>query len=187
MASVSVLPVLKQIPVRTSGALRVISRIALYNVRYDQSANLGLSDLPFPSAKANEAPREHITLPAVALISSPFLSMRSREDACDGCARSQNRALIYRGAAFSRLQFHRVTVRPFSCNTCGHAEPMFPKPITELSLIRQHPGDSGQCSQCSLSHWHERPEKPPPRPTNTSFWHSFSLVPIHNEPFIADA
>jgi hypothetical protein len=48
------------------------------NVRYGLSAKLGLSDLPFPSAKAKEAPREHTTLPAVALISSPFLSMLSR-------------------------------------------------------------------------------------------------------------
>jgi hypothetical protein len=104
-----------------------------------QSAKLGLSDLPFPSANTKEAPREHTILPAVALISSPFLSVWSREDACDGCARNHNCAHMYRGAVFSRLQFHRVTVRPFSCTMCGQAESMFPKLITELSLIRQHP------------------------------------------------
>src|SRR5688572_30100249 len=113
--------------------------------------------------------------------------MRSREDACDGYARKQNSALIYQGAAFSRLQFHRVAVRPFSCNTCSQAEPVFPKSITEISFIRQHSGDSGQCSQRSLSRRRECPEKPPPRPTNTGLWHPFSLVPIHNEPSFADA
>jgi hypothetical protein len=45
----------------------------------------GLSDLPFPSAKAKEALREHTTLLAVALISSSFLFILSRSDACDCC------------------------------------------------------------------------------------------------------
>jgi len=45
--------------------------------------SFGSSDLPFPSAKAKEASREHTTLPAVALFSSQFVSMLSREDACD--------------------------------------------------------------------------------------------------------
>jgi hypothetical protein len=52
--------------------------VVLYNnVRYDQPAKLGSTDLAFPSAKAKEAPREHTTLPAVALFSSQFLSMLS--------------------------------------------------------------------------------------------------------------
>jgi hypothetical protein len=37
----------------------------------------GSSDLPFPSAKAKNAPLEHTTLPAMALFSSQFLSMLS--------------------------------------------------------------------------------------------------------------
>jgi hypothetical protein len=40
-----------------------------------QSSNS--SDLVFPSAKAKDAPREHTTLPAVALFSPQFLSMLS--------------------------------------------------------------------------------------------------------------
>jgi hypothetical protein len=43
----------------------------------------GSSNLAFPTAKAKEALREHITLPAVALISPQFLSMLSPEDVCD--------------------------------------------------------------------------------------------------------
>jgi hypothetical protein len=41
------------------------------------------SDLAFPNAKAKDAPREHTTVPAVALFSPQVLSMLSRSDACD--------------------------------------------------------------------------------------------------------
>jgi hypothetical protein len=54
---------------------------ALIIVTLQQS--FGSSGLPFPSAKAKQAPLEHTTLPAVALFCSPFLSMLSRSDACD--------------------------------------------------------------------------------------------------------
>ena len=58
-----------------------------------------------------DAPREHTTLPAVALFSSPFLSMLSREEACESgqCAGPARR--LRQIATVARLELNLTALR----------------------------------------------------------------------------